>query len=155
MAFDPDDIDAAFDELDTRYLAGEAAGNQVWSEVAQSFAAMNRQEMPSTMSDWETVDHRVRETFEGGDLSAYTWSAWDLVPDLSVRVEAVHRLTTHGAMYTHAASGTSKDGFEAEWRMIVILMVQAEGLNRCELFNEADLDTALVRFDELSRQRPA
>jgi hypothetical protein len=111
--------------------------------------------MPSTMSDWETIDHRVRETFEGSELFAYTRSAWDLIPDLSVRVEAVHRLTTLGAIYTHAAYGTSKDGFEAEWRMVVILIVQAGGLNRCELFSETDLDTALVRFDELRRQRPA
>jgi hypothetical protein len=122
----------------------------VWSEVAQSYAAMNRHEMPSTMADWETVDHRVRETFESGELLAYTQSAWDLIPDVSIRVEVVHRLTDIGAVCTHVAYGTSKDGFEAEWRMVVILRVQSEGANRCELFNETDLDAALTRFDELS-----
>jgi len=62
----------------------------------------------------------------------------------------VHRLTDIGAVCTHVAYGTSKDGFEAEWRMIVILAAQAQGPNRCELFNETDLNAALARFDELS-----
>ena len=149
VTFDFGDIDAAFEELDTRYLIGEAAGNKVWSEVAQSYAAMNRHEMPSTMADWETVDNRVRETFQGGELSAYTRSAWDLIPDVSIRVETVHRLTSFGAVCTHVAYGTSNDGFEAEWRMVVILMVHANSPNRCELFNETDLDAALARFGEL------
>ena len=74
-----------------------------------------------------------------------------LIPDVTIRVEAVHRLTDVGAVATHVAFGTSRDGFEAEWRMIVILKAQTEGPNRCELFNEADLDAALARFDELSR----
>ena len=33
-------------------------------------------------------------------------------------IEAVHRLSDHGAVITHAAHGTSQDGFDAEWRMI-------------------------------------
>ncbi len=34
VAFDPDDIDAAFEELDARYLAGEAAAHaHTWSLV--------------------------------------------------------------------------------------------------------------------------
>ncbi len=64
--FGADDDNAAFAELEARYLAGEAAGNAVWAEVSQGYAAMNRHEVPMTMSDWETVDHRVRESFGGG-----------------------------------------------------------------------------------------
>ena len=34
--FDPDDIDAAFEELDARYLAGEAAAcAKTWSVIAR------------------------------------------------------------------------------------------------------------------------
>ena len=37
VAFDPDDIDAAFEELDARYLAGEAAAHaHTWSVIARS-----------------------------------------------------------------------------------------------------------------------
>lgn len=71
VIFDADDVDGAFAELEKRYLAGEAAGNAVWAEVSQSYAAMNRHELPATMSNWETIDHRVRESFEGGELTAY------------------------------------------------------------------------------------
>ena len=40
VVFDPDDIDAAFEELDARYLAGEAAAHaHTWSVVARGYAA--------------------------------------------------------------------------------------------------------------------
>jgi hypothetical protein len=152
IIFDSDDVDAAFAELDARYLAGEAAGHaKLWSEITQGYAALNRHEIPATMSEWETIDHRIRETFEGGDLAAYASSAWDLIPDVRIRIEAVHRLSDLGVVATHMAHETSQDGFEAAWRMIVLLLKEGENLGRCELFNEADLDTALARFDDLSQ----
>ena len=47
VIFDPDDIDAAFAELDARYLAGEAAAHaHTWSVVKQAYAAFNRRELP-------------------------------------------------------------------------------------------------------------
>ena len=46
VAFDLDDIDAAFEELDARYLAGEAAAHaHTWSVVAEAYAALNRREL--------------------------------------------------------------------------------------------------------------
>ena len=55
--FDLDDIDAAFEELDARYLAGEAAAHaHTWSVVAGAYAAFNRHEIPATTPDW--VEHR-------------------------------------------------------------------------------------------------
>ena len=38
--------------------------------------------------------------------------------------------------------------------MIDVFTVEGDLLNRCEIFDEADLDAALARFDELSRQTP-
>ena len=47
VVFDPDDIDAAFAELDARYLAGEAAAHaHTWSVDAGAYAALNRHELP-------------------------------------------------------------------------------------------------------------
>ena len=47
VMFDPDDIDAAFEELDARYLAGEAAAHaHTWSVIARAYAALNRRELP-------------------------------------------------------------------------------------------------------------
>ena len=50
--------------------------------------------------------------------------------------------------------GTSKEGFEAEWRDVILLTVDSEQLTRCEIFDEADLDAALARLDELSPPAP-
>ena len=57
--FDLDDIDAAFAELDARYLAGEAAAHaHTWSVIADAYAALNRREVPATTPDWVNIDHR-------------------------------------------------------------------------------------------------
>ena len=76
-----------------------------------------------------------------------------LTPNLTIHIEAVHRLSDLGAVVTHVAHGTSQEGFDAEWRMIDLLTVEGDLINRCEIFDEADLDAALARFDELSRPR--
>ena len=74
--------------------------------------------------------------------------------DISTYVEAVHRLNDLGAVVTNAAHGTSQEGFDAEWRAIDLLTVEGDLINRCEVFDEADLDAALARFDELQPQTP-
>jgi hypothetical protein len=66
-------------------------------------------------------------------------------------MEAVHRLTDLGAVVTSAVYGTSQEGFSAEWRMIDLFTVEGDLISRCEIFDEADLDAALARFDELDR----
>ena len=43
---------------------------------------------------------------------------WDLTPDLKIHIEAVHRLDSFGAVITHTESGSSPEGFDAEWRTI-------------------------------------
>ena len=69
VAFDLDDIDAAFEELDARYLAGEAAAHaHTWSVIAQDCAAFNRHELPAV--DWVTVDHRPLPIIEACSTSS-------------------------------------------------------------------------------------
>ena len=85
--FDLDDIDAAFAELDARYLAGEAAGHaQAWSEIVQGYAALNRHEIPPTSLIGRPSITGSAIAFAAGDLTAYSRSAWDLMPD--VRIES-------------------------------------------------------------------
>ena len=156
VEFDLDDIDAAFEELDARYLAGEAAAHpRIWSVVAEGYAQLNKHELPPWTSDWLTIDHRVRATFEAADHTAYIRGAWDIAPDLKMYIEVVHRLSNLGAVLTHAAYGSTPEGLEAEWRMIELLAPGDDIVNRCELFDEADLDAALARFDELDRRTPS
>lgn len=155
VVFDVDDSDAAFAELDARYLAGEAAAHaNTWARVTQTYAAFNRHELSMTTPDWENIDHRLGVGSAPGDMNTYVSAFWDLVPDISTRIVAVHRLSDHGAVFTHTESGTSHDGFGAEWREIALLTFDGEAINRCELFDEADLEAALNRFDELNAPEP-
>ncbi len=65
VVFDLDDIDAAFEELDARYLAGEAATHaQTWSVITRAFAALNRHELPATTPDYTIVDHQMHNRGE-------------------------------------------------------------------------------------------
>ena len=82
-------------------------------------------------------------------MAAYTRATWEQLPDVKVYVEAVHRLTSFVAVVTQVASGTSQQGFYAEWHEHAIYTVEDNRLSRCELFDEADIDAALARFHEL------
>jgi hypothetical protein len=155
VAFDVDDIGAAFEELDARFLAGEAAAYaHTWSVIARGLAAFNRRELPGFTPDSVNIDHRRARGFAPGDLTAYIGATWDLAPDVTAYAVAVHRLSNLGAVWTHAVSGTSQDGFDAEWREICLATIEGDLINRIEMFEDEDLDAALARFDELSRPAP-
>ncbi|WP_256999735.1 BTAD domain-containing putative transcriptional regulator [Mycobacterium intracellulare] len=155
VTFDPGDFDSAVAELDARYLAGEAAPYaRTWSFITRAYAAVNRNELPAMTPDSEFIDHRAVLTAERGDLTGYLPALWDLTPDVRVYVEAVHRLNELGAVMTHTARGTSEEGFDAEWRTVVVGVTDGDLYRRVEVFDEPDLDAALARFDELHRQAP-
>ena len=50
--------------------------------------------------------------------------------------------------------GTSQEGFDAEWRGINLADPRRRPDQPGELFDEADLDAALARFEELAEQKP-
>ena len=155
VSFDVDDIDAAIAELDARYLAGEAADQaQTWSIIAAGYASLNRHEVPASAPDYVNIDHRLHATIGAGDLAENLRAAWDLTPDVKGYVEAVHRLNNRGAVVTHAAHGTSQEGLDAEWRGVHLLTLEGGMVNRCEVFDEADLDTAIAKFEQLSPPAP-
>ena len=59
-----------------------------------------------------------------------------------------------GAVVTYVSHGASREGFDAEWRVVHVLTLEGDMINRCEVFDEPDLDAALARFDELQPQAP-
>src|SRR6202012_3265535 len=155
VSFDPDDVDAAFAELDARCLAGEAAAHaRTWSAIAGVYSSFNRHELPATTSDWVTIDHRPLATFEYHDPAAFFGATWDLTPQTSIYIETLHRLNGFGAVVTHKVYGTSQDGFDAEWRQISVLTAQGDLINRCAIFDKTELDAAIARFEELQPQTP-
>jgi hypothetical protein len=155
VSFDPDDIDAAFEELDSRYLAGEAAVHaRTWSVIAGTYARFNQHELPAMTTDSVLVDHR-RLVTGAVDLAAFLRATWELMPDVNISIEAVHQLSDVGTVLTHAAYGTSPEGFDAEWQLVLLLTVEGDLIGRCEIFDEEDIDDALARFDELDRPASA
>ena len=85
VSFDYDDIDAAFAELDARYLAGEAAAHaRAWSAIVSGYAAINRHEVPPTTPDWANVDHRRLIAFAPGEMPQYFRATFDVAPDVKV-----------------------------------------------------------------------
>ncbi|WP_413783602.1 BTAD domain-containing putative transcriptional regulator [Mycolicibacterium chubuense] len=156
VLFDPDDVDAALFELDARFMTGEGAPYaDIWSLVTQTYAAFNRKELSKTTPDWVNIDHRLGVGSAIGEMNTYVSAMWEVVPDVRTRIVAVHRLSDLGAVFTHTERGTSGQGFEAEWREVALLTFDGDAINRCELFDERDLDTALARFDELGGRTAA
>jgi hypothetical protein len=152
VAFDPDDMDAAFEELDARYLAGEAAAHaHTWSAITQGYATLNRGEIPATAPDFEDSDRRSGASLAPGELMNYIRAALDDSVGNHVYIVVVHRLTNRGAVVTQLVKTTSREGLYAEWRMIDLFTVDGDLISRCEMFDEADLDDALARFAELDR----
>ena len=150
IVFDPDDTDAAFAELDARYLAGEAAAHShTWSVIAAAHSAVNRHEVPATTPDWTLRDNRPITTFEAADLSAFLDVTWSLTANIHLYVAAVHRLSDLGAVVTHTSRGTAQEGVDVEWRLLALFTVDGDMISRSELFDEAHIDEALARFDEL------
>ncbi|MGZ6981406.1 MAG: hypothetical protein ACXVH5_04505 [Ilumatobacteraceae bacterium] len=150
VVFDSDEVDAAYAELDERYVAGEAAVYaNTWSVIIESHQSLQQRHIPATTPGFTSIDHRRVAAYAPGDLVAYVKAGWELDQDIRTHFECVHRLNNFGAVVTHIARGISQDGFEAEWRGIDILTVEGSMVSRCELFDEADLDAALTRFDEL------
>jgi hypothetical protein len=151
VLFDLNDIDAAFEELDARYGAGEAAEHaHTWSVIAALYAGFNRRERPSTTPGWSFIDHRRLISVEAGDLDTFISATLDQFPSIGMYMETVHRLSDLGVVVTHTARGISDEDFDAEWRMIDIFTVEGGLISRCEMFDEADLAAALAKFDELS-----
>src|SRR5262249_54924175 len=125
-----------------------------WSAITQAYGALNRHELPATAPDWINVDYRRLTTIEAGEITPYLRAAWGDMRGISIYVEAMHRLSNLGAVITYWAHGTSQQGFAAEWRDIAVFTVQEGRINRCEIFDEADLDAALARFEELQPRSP-
>ena len=86
----------------------------------------------------------------------YIRAAWNLTTDAQASTSRLCiALNDLGAVITNASRmRPRKTGFDAEWRVITVVTVEGDMLNRCEVFDEEDLDAALARFDELHPPTP-
>ena len=64
VSFDPDDIDAAFEELDARTSPAKRPPTRTRGRSSrETYAAFNRHELPATTPDWVNIDHRRATAF--------------------------------------------------------------------------------------------
>ena len=159
LTIDPDDIDAAFEELDARYLAGEAAAHaHTWSVISRGLR--RTQPTRTRRDDAGLGEHRppTRDSFAPGEMTAYVRASWDRYsgPQLPHRGGASAEQPRSGLL-PWCGQGPRKQGFDAEWRMIDLMTVEGDLISRCELFDEADLDAALAgstnSVDHAARKR--
>jgi ketosteroid isomerase-like protein len=149
--FDPDDLDAAFDELDAHYAAGEAAAHAAtWSEVCQSVAAWNSRDGNRIKSrytdDFTFVDHRP---LGFGTLNRAGWvesvrSLAELSPDYRLRVVAVLELADGGAALIRWLTGSQVVGGDFDSPAATVVAFR-EG--RCHRFEAFALDDAARALD--------
>jgi ketosteroid isomerase-like protein len=81
--------------------------------------------------------------YKASDLAAYLRATWDLTPQSTTHIEAVHRLTDLGAVLTVTSHGTSPEGFDVEWRETSLITFEGDKISRGEVFDEADIDAAI------------
>lgn len=152
IVFDVDDLDAAIAELDSRYAAGEARPHaDAWSIIVEGCAFLKCHGTWPITDDFVGVDHRSGATSAPEDMTAFIRESALDTPGIELYVEAVHRLADSAAVITTVTMGTSTQGFDAEWRSMGVIVFEGRLIARTEVFDVADLDAALARFDELSR----
>ena len=101
-----------------------------------------------------SIDHRRGAAFAPGDLTNTSAPGGTSAKTSEPTSRLYTGLATLGAVCTHAGHGVSREGFDAEWRGVDLLTVDGDMVNRCEAFDEADLDAAIARFEELSQPAP-
>ena len=156
VRFDPDDLDAAWSELDDRYAAGEAAAHSREHAGMRGFvraiAARDWDSMSALLSpDLLVTDYRPLgwETLRGRAVYVETLkSLVDLAPDVRLRTDHL-RLSDGVGLLVNVWVGTREGGaFEAP--RAVVFGLDADGrIRSMDFYNVEQLDAALARFDAL------
>jgi class 3 adenylate cyclase len=160
IRFDLDDRAAAFAEAHARFVAGEAAATGGQAPLVTLSVAMARH-------DWETLrgclapdavvhDHRMLSL---GELGPDQWVESlrvrvELAPDVKPEWFRILAWNRHGRVSVARAFGTLRDGGPFENVFVVVALVEGDRLQRFEIFDVADADRALARFEELCSERP-
>jgi hypothetical protein len=117
--------------------------------------------------DWETLrgclapdavvhDHRMLSL---GELGPDEWVESlrvrvDLAPDVKPEWFRILAWNRHGRVSVARAFGMLRDGGPFENVFVVVALVEGDRLQRFEIFDVADADRALARFEELCSDRP-
>ncbi len=158
--FDEDQLDAAFDELDERWISGEGADHEYMIRRMGDFRTA------SAHRDWSAQEALVAEDFVFVDHRPIGLPENDRAGYVSVMRESVGQ--TPGIRLLHRSLGVrgdtvlartgrvgaTSDGAEYEWEQIAVMDWAAGLLRRVELFPLEREGEARVRFEELAVERP-
>jgi class 3 adenylate cyclase/tetratricopeptide (TPR) repeat protein len=156
IIFGLDDLDAAYAELDARYLAGEGAPfADCLTRLAEATASYNGRDWDRFEAlypeDSLVIDHRLTGwgTLDRANLLEHVRGTVErVVAEVRLRVPAVVRLTEQGMVFV--ATGTDPTGDEFEIQLVVVEILAHGRLKHQELFSLGDVENALRRFDELT-----
>jgi class 3 adenylate cyclase len=165
IVFDASNLDAAFDELDSRYLAGEGAPyTETLRPCLKLTAAHNRQDWArcrQLLADgFRLVDHRaeanvVGEVDSADQFVALMQSRFDSARDVQGRLLAVHAVEHGGAVFLAQMNSTTSEGAEIQLPLHVLFITQNGLIARLEHFPLGQLDAALARLRSLCPPEPA
>jgi ketosteroid isomerase-like protein/tetratricopeptide (TPR) repeat protein len=157
VMFDPDDLDAAYAELDRRFYVGEAAAYPRATELLQrlmkSAATHDWEEFASVFApDLVFEDHRPLgwgTLRSPGDFVTYVRTLADLAPDVVPRFDHVLELDDQRGMAMMRWVG-SRDGGAFEIPVLGVVSFDPEGrIQRLDVYNPDQLDEARARFEQL------
>ena len=157
ILLDPHDLDAAFDELDDRYIAGEGSRHEpVWSVIVGSLASFNehdwRRFRQFRTPDYALIDRRPASFGTLRDPSEANAALVDLAPNVAARVSEILAIGEHGVVVHAVESGTSNEGISFENRYVLLSLITAGQFVRQEVFAEDQAAEALARFEELEAE---
>jgi hypothetical protein len=160
VSFDPDDLDAAYAELDRRFYAGEGsahaeAGRALTEGIAHRvWGAIQAQFVPTFVE----YDHRhfaLHGTTRGSEAWVQKVRALvDLAPDAAMRLTHV-RFAPGGALFQMSWYGT-REGGDFEIPLLAVHELNAaHRIVRADLYDADQVDQAYARFRELAGRPPA
>jgi ketosteroid isomerase-like protein len=162
VTFDPDDLDAAYGELDDRYVAGEAAPFSAVTAGARAFAAA------IAARDWDALaavlapdvvidDHRPLGwgTLRGSATLVDTWkSLVDLAPDVRARIDHC-TVSANGSLAALTLLGSHQGGAFEDVRVVVHEYDEKGKIRRHDIYTLEQLEQAQARFEELCSEAAA
>ncbi len=157
IRFDPDDLDAAYAELDARYAAGEAAAHPAFTagmqRVLRAVAARDWDPLAAAFSPNAVLEDHRRVGWgtlsRGDEYAAMARSLVELRSDTVLRIDHVLALDQRGALLAGRWIGIEAEGtFE-----IPFVLVVESGRNGLihgwHNYDPEQLDAARARFAEL------
>ena len=126
-SFDPDDIDAAFAELDARYLAGEAHPRAHMVGHRPGYAASTGTSSRATTPDWVNIDRRRGKRSRRRRLIArIRYAPCGISRRTSIYIEAVHRADRPRSGRHPRGAWDFARGLRRRWREIALLTVEGD-----------------------------